>query len=183
MKAAPETIKSNWPPLSRPVDLKTEEEWNGFKRGDPCKIEGDRTADYTFHLHTVYANGNEGVVLYGGTGNHRQYREVGTDVVVRTTGKNRRPDIPIAAPVQPAGTVGQQMPGVPERHAQASQPIPAGNPAVGDLKAAREALGLSRRVVAERAGISQAALDKLERGQSTRNPDAEAKVRAALGAA
>ncbi len=180
----PDTVKTNWPPVSRPPGMVLDDSWNGLVKGDQVRIIGDQSGQYSFQHHTRYPNGSEGVVLYGGVGNHRQYREVGCDAITKgKPGKRKGSAVVHGPPTSPAEATGDAMPGVPSKPPQASPEPAAGIRPVDDLKAAREALGLSRRVLADKAGVSQATLDKVERGQPTRDADAEAKVRAALGEA
>ena len=134
--------------------VKTLLEWNGLTKGDECYIVGDRDGVYQFQEWFIYESGVECVQLYGGPPGHRKTRFVGADVV---STERRRSASPQESP-EPAGPTSP----------------------VGDYRARREELKLSRSALADIVGTTHAAVASVEAGRSARDKDAPAKMAAYL---
>jgi DNA-binding XRE family transcriptional regulator len=131
-------------------DRQVQEEWNGIKKGDEVYIVGDLTGVYRFQGFFIEKSGAEVVQLYGGPPNHRKARFVGADVVSTSRA--------VSAPVSGA-----------------DGPSPSDTP-VGDFRARREELRLSRTKLAELAGTTHAAVASVEAGRAARDKDAAVKM-------
>lgn len=149
-----------------------------LKKDDPCIIDGDKEGRYKFKYVDVYTNGNRAATIYGGPPGHGMFRTVGADVVLPSEWAKRKAKKERTSGAGPAVPKTKAAPSIPET----PKPKAKEQPTVQDLKARRTGFGATRAAVASAAGVSQAALDKLERGESTRDADALSRVLAALDA-
>jgi DNA-binding XRE family transcriptional regulator len=131
--------------------------WNDMQKGDECFIVGDRDGVYRFVEWFVYESGVECVELYGGPKGYAKTRFVGADAVTTDRAGRKR-----SAPVQEG------------------EPVDQPTSPVGDYRARREELKLSRTALAELVGTTHAAVASVEAGRSARDKEAAAKMAAYL---